>query len=224
MTNIKKILDLREIEVLSRRNLRINHMSPEIKVIFTLVYIVGLASIGKYDLETVLLFFIYPIIMVVALDINGVSFFSKLIIPMFFSLGIGMWNPFFDRQVWDQVMGFAVTGGMISFVVVIIKSLLSFSATMLLVATTPLSQISKGLRWLRVPKVFVLLFVMTYRYIIVLGEEVMNGLDAFRLRSGNKKGLPPSLWGPFVGNIVMRSYRRALDIHHAMELRGYKVD
>lgn len=86
MTNIKKILDLREIEVLSRRHLWINHMSPKIKVIFTLVYIVGLASIGKYDLETVLLFFIYPIIMVVALDIDGVSFF-KTDYPYVFFLG-----------------------------------------------------------------------------------------------------------------------------------------
>ncbi len=224
MDNIKKLLDLREIERLARRNFKINSLAPEIKVVFTLGYILGLASVGKYNLETLLLFFVYPILMVIFLEIRGSVFFSKLLIPMSFSLGIAIWNPFFDRQVWDVVMGLSITGGMISFSVVMTKSLLSFLATMLLVATTPLDQISKALRWLRIPRVFVLLFVMTYRYIIVLGEEVTNGWDAFRLRAGERKGLPPTLWGPFVGNIIIRSYRRALDIHHAMELRGYKVN
>jgi len=96
-------------------------------------------------------------------------------------------------------------------------------AALLLVATTPFTELTAQMRRLRVPMVFVMVFEMTFRYIGVLLEEVHSMIVAYKLRSGGKKALDMRHMGSFLGQIVLRGFDRAERVHAAMRCRGYSL-
>jgi cobalt/nickel transport system permease protein len=95
------------------------------------------------------------------------------------------------------------------------------AAVLILVAVTPLYELTGQLRRLRVPELFVALFEMTYRYIGVLLGEASTMYTAYMLRSAERRGLQMRHMGSFVGQLFIRSYDRAERIYGAMKCRGY---
>ena len=63
---------------------------------------------------------------------------------------------------------------------------------------------------------------MTYRYIIILVEEVIKVLQAYSLRAPGEKGIKRNVWGSLIGQIVFRTYDRGNMVYNAMLLRGYQ--
>ena len=96
-------------------------------------------------------------------------------------------------------------------------------ASLLLIATTPITELMAQLRRLHVPMIFVLVFEMTFRYIGVLFEEVHSMTTAYKLRSGKKKALDMRHMGPIVGQLLLRGFDRADRVHAAMRCRGYSL-
>jgi cobalt/nickel transport system permease protein len=96
-------------------------------------------------------------------------------------------------------------------------------AALLLVATTPFTELTAQLRRLHAPMVFVMVFEMTFRYIGVLLEEVYSMTTAYKLRAGNKKALEMRHMGSFVGQLLLRGFDRAERVHAAMRCRGYSL-
>ncbi len=74
---------------------------------------------------------------------------------------------------------------------------------------------------LRVPRIFVLQLLLTYRYISVLMEEVARSLRAYSLRAPEQKGIHRSAWGSLAGQLILRTFDRAQRIYEAMCLRGF---
>jgi len=80
----------------------------------------------------------------------------------------------------------------------------------LLVATTGMNRLAAALRMLKIPKLFVLQLMLTYRYISVLLEEAERMLRAYMLRSPlqNENGIHIKDWGAFAGQLVLRTFDR----------------
>jgi cobalt/nickel transport system permease protein len=74
---------------------------------------------------------------------------------------------------------------------------------------------------LKVPKIFVLQLLLTYRYISVLIEELSRMMRAYTLRAPEQKGIHRSVWGSFAGQLILRTYDRAQRVYTAMSLRGF---
>lgn len=218
---IKSILDLNELEQFARRNSYINRINPTIKILITLIYIILVTSVGKYEVSTILMFGVYPIIVFSFADIPLNSIVSKLFVPVIFSISLGLFNPFIDKEILISIGIVKINGGSISLLVLVIKAILSISSTLLLVATTSITDIGRGLENLWIPKKLVVLLLLMYRYISVLLNEVSKTIDAYHLRTGNNKGIHISTWGSLVGQIMIRAYRRSEEIYSAMLLRGY---
>ena len=70
----------------------------------------------------------------------------------------------------------------------------------------------------------VALFLLTYRYVYVLIEELANMITAYKLRAPEHKGIHVSAWGSFLGQLLLRSMDRAEELYNSMELRGFKGD
>ncbi|MEQ8202062.1 MAG: energy-coupling factor transporter transmembrane component T, partial [Syntrophomonadaceae bacterium] len=107
---------------------------------------------------------------------------------------------------------------------IFIKCILTVAAGVLLIATTGMEELGAALRMLRVPRIFVLQLLLTYRYISVLGEETARMLRAYSLRAPGQKGVKLEAWGSFAGSLLLRSYDRAQRIYAAMCLRGFAGD
>jgi cobalt/nickel transport system permease protein len=140
---------------------------------------------------------------------------SRVLIALPFCLFAGISNVIFDSTV---------NLGVLSLATILLKMYLCVMAALLLVATTPFTEITAQLRRLHVPMVFVLVFEMTFRYIGVLLEEVCSMTTAYKLRNGNKKTLEMRHMGSFVGQLLLRGFDRAERVHAAMRCRGYSLN
>lgn len=217
----KKMFDLNELEQYARRKSLINDLYPSLKIIVTLFYIVLVVSVGKYHLDKALMLGAYPIFLLIIVDVPFGNFASKMIIPLLLSVCLGSFNLFMDREVMLEVGSVAITGGLISFVTLFIKGMFTISATLLLVTTTTMTGLGKGMRSLGVPKLIVMLLLLMYRYISVLLSETDRTIQAYCLRAPQARGIHISSWGSLVGQIVIKSYKRSEEIYNAMCLRGY---
>ena len=220
---MKSIFDLDELEQFARRHLWVNQLHPALKIMVTLMYIIVVTSINKYALGQLLMFGIYPILMFSITDIPYRSIASKLLIPAFLSISLGLFNPLLDREILLVIAGVGISGGVVSFVTLLIKAILTISATMVLVSTTTIEGLGKGLAFFRIPRRLIMLLLLMYRYIGVLLNEVRRTMEAYQLRSRSSKGIHISTWGSLVGQIIIRSYRRSDEIYNAMLLRGYSA-
>jgi len=102
------------------------------------------------------------------------------------------------------------------------KSYVSALAVVLLVATTRLSELLRGLQMLRVPGTFLLIVQFLYRYLFVLSEEAQHMSCARRSRGGGNwasSGLRAAAGS--IAVLFVRAYARAERIHRAMLARGF---
>jgi len=220
---VKSMFNLAELEQLSRRKTMINKWHPSIKIIITFIYILILTSVDGYELGKVLLFGVYPILLLSIADIPTRVIASKLIIPAFISISLVAFNPLFDQEIVLVINNIGISGGVISLCSLFSKSLFTISATLILVSTTSIEKIGDGLRWLRIPKKLVILLLLVYRYIGVLLDEVSKTIEAYQLRANGGSGIHISAWGSLVGQIIIRSIKRSEEIYNAMLLRGYHI-
>lgn len=212
---------IRTLEELSEGKTLIHSIHPMAKIITTIVYLVVVISIDKYEISRLIPFFIYPILMMALGDIPYRSVLSRLLIALPFSFFAGLSNPFFDREVAYVVFGMPVSLGCLSFLSIILKTVLTVMAVLILVATTPMDQLAHQLVRIKVPKIFVMQIMLTYRYLTLLMSEAANMMNAYHLRSSRQKGIRLEDLGGFIGQLLLRSYGRAERVYAAMKCRGF---
>jgi cobalt/nickel transport system permease protein len=154
-------------------------------------------------------------------EIPFIPLIKHLLPALFFILGIGLFNPVFDQQELYKLNGIVITGGWLSFATLTIKGLMTVLATLLLLTTTTMEALSMALKKLKVPSVFIMQFMMTYRYIGVLLDEITKTHNAYMLRAPRQKGIAIKVWGSLAGQLLMRTFDRSKHIHDAMVMRGF---
>lgn len=103
------------------------------------------------------------------------------------------------------------------------KSYLSALAALLLVATTPLPQLLRGLDLLGVPGFLLMVAQFLYRYLFVITEQAHRMRLAGLCRGGWKRGGRGfQAAAGALGVLFARSYERAESIHRAMVSRGFQ--
>jgi cobalt/nickel transport system permease protein len=146
---------------------------------------------------------------------------SRLLIALPFSFFAGLSNPFFDRDLAFFLFGIHISWGMLSFLSILIKTVLTVTAVLILIATTPMDKLARQLIQIKVPKIFVMQIMLTYRYLGLLITEAGNMLTAYHLRSSRQKGIRLEHVGAFMGQLLLRSFDRAEKVYVAMKLRGF---
>lgn len=96
------------------------------------------------------------------------------------------------------------------------KSFLSGLAALLLVATTPLPELLRGLESVRTPRVLILVIQFVYRYLFVIAEQAQHMRLAARSRGSSFRASAGML-----GVLFARSWERADGIYRAMLARGF---
>lgn len=221
MTDITgTIFNIKHLDELSRQKNLINNMHPLAKLVITLVYISVLASFGRYEIMGIIPFILYPVVVIMICDIPLDSLIKRVLVIEPFIVVAGILNPLFDKNI-VQVGEFEFSGGWLTFASLIIKSTLMVTAGFLLIATTGIDDMALALGMLRVPSIFVLLFLLTYRYIFVLMDEAGRLMKAYTLRAPAQRGVNIKVWGSMVGQLLIRTYNRAQTIYQSMVLKGY---
>jgi cobalt/nickel transport system permease protein len=196
-------------------------MPAAAKIITTAVYVVLVVSFSRTNVSGLVPYAFYPVLLMAASQTPFVPLIKRLAIALPFALFGGLANIFFERDVAFMILNLSVTYGVVSFVSIFLKTLFTVAAVLILIATTPMTDISDWLIRVKVPAIFVLSLMMTYRYISVLLNETATMYTAYKLRSPDTKGVKFRDMGVFVGQLLLRSIERAERIYVAMKCRGF---
>lgn len=200
---------IRMLDDLARKDTAIHKIHPAAKLLTTIAYLITVVSFGRYEISGLLPFVLYPMVIILLAELPAAQIFKRLLIIEPLIIGIGILNPLFDPRGW------------ISFASIMIKSGLTVTACLILVSTTGLDKIAQALRTLRVPGVFVLQLILTFRYISLLTEELARMLRAYVMRAPLRKGVRLKDCGSFVGQLLLRTSDRAQRVYDSMKLRGF---
>lgn len=196
----------------------VRECSPLSKLFITILYLLLVISTNKYNLEKTIILILYPIIIYCISNIKMIVCFSKLryILPIL--IFVGIFNPLLDKQI---IYPYGISGGVISMITLMLKGIYCLLASFILIATTSIEELCLALRKIKCPKILVSLFLLTFRYITVLLEEVDIMLTSYKLRAPNQNGLHISTWGSFLGQLLLRTIDKADMLYQSMLLRGY---
>jgi len=215
------VSDVYTLEHLADGKTAIHTLHPAVKLFSTLFYIVAVVSFGRYDLNGLLPMLAYPFLLMALSETPYRLLLKRLLLALPFSLFAGVSNLFFDRDPVLMLGGIAVSGGVVSFAGILLKTYLTVMAVLILVSTTPLREISALMTRMKLPAVLVMQLTMTYRYISVLLDEAGTMMTAYMLRKGDRHGVHIQNMGSFVGQLLLRSFHRAERVYCAMKLRGF---
>ena len=211
---------LLQLEDLSRGHGPVHRLHPLAKILVTFAGLVVAVSFPRTDFLALLPLFLYPVVATILAELPPGTIVRRLLVIEPFILVIAAVNPILDRYL-VPLGPFLWARGWATFLSLVLKSLLTVSIALLLVATTRMDDIASALRTLRVPRVFVLQLTMTYRYLGVLAAEVARTTRAYTLRAAGRRGVAYAAWGPLTGQVLLRTFDRAERVYTAMRLRGF---
>jgi cobalt/nickel transport system permease protein len=103
----------------------------------------------------------------------------------------------------------------------LVKSYLSAAAVLVLVGTTPLAKLLRGLESLGAPRLLTLVVQFLYRYLFVISEQAQHMRLAALCRGSGPRPLHFRAAAGAIAVLFARSYQRAEGIHQAMLARGF---
>jgi cobalt/nickel transport system permease protein len=133
-------------------------------------------------------------------------------------------NPFFDRQAFSVVAGVELTGGMVSGMVIVAKSLVIISAMLVFSMCIQFTSLCKVLYMMHVPKVFVTQLMLLNRYLFLIVDEARGMQKARSMRSFDGKGKDVFTTTRLIGSLLLRTTAHADHIYRAMVARGFDGD
>jgi cobalt/nickel transport system permease protein len=210
-----------DLERMAAGDSPVHALHPGVKITVTLVYVVTVVSFPPAGVSGMAVFVLYPALLMPLSGTRWRALLPRLCAALPFALLGAVSNLLMFRETVLYAGSFAVSRGLLSFISIMMKTLLSVFAVLLLIATTPFTTISYQLTRMGVPKIAALQLVMTYRYIGTLLREAGAMFTTYTLRSPASRGVLMKDMGTFVGQLVFRSFDRAARVYAAMCCRGF---
>ncbi|PLX92362.1 MAG: cobalt ECF transporter T component CbiQ [Desulfuromonas sp.] len=214
-------LSLGTLDTLAYRDSWVHRLDPRVKLLTTLIFIIMVASFDKYSISALLPFFIFPLVLKTGGRLPTRFLLNKLLLVAPFAVLIGMFNPLIDQQPLLQIGPWAVSGGWVSFLSILLRFSLTISAALILIATCSFPGICMALNRLGTPRIFTVQLLLLYRYLFVLSEEAIRLVRGRALRSVDRRGLTLRMFAQLLSQLLLRTLDRAQRIHLAMLCRGF---
>lgn len=213
--------DLGTLDTLAYRDSAVHRLDPRAKVIVAFVFIVTIASFGRYDVSALLPMALFPWMLIVIGDLPAGYLARKIVLVSPFAIFIGIFNPLLDQSPLLEFGPLTVSGGWVSFASIMLRFVLTISAALILIATTSFPGVCRALERLGAPRVFAVQLLFLYRYLFVLVEEGARMVRARKLRSQKGRGEGFGSFIPLLGQLLLRTLARAQRIHQAMLCRAF---
>jgi cobalt/nickel transport system permease protein len=190
----------------------IHRRDPRVKIVALLVFLVVLAT--EYRELVWLCVALFAVLCAVTrlarLPLAGAMVRAGVVLPF---------TAVFAGVSW--LAGDPARGGAL-----VMKSYLSALAVLLLVSTTPLPLLLRGLEMTGAPRFLLMVAQFLYRYLFVISEEAQHMRKAALARGATLGGLAGNAarFRAAAGALAVlfaRSYARAEEIHRAMLARGF---
>jgi len=224
MTLDEQYYNIGRLDRLSYKKTLVHRLDPRAKLIATLLFVFTVISFSKYEVAALFPFFLFPVLLMTIGEIPLLFILKKVLLVSPFAVFIGIFNPLLDTGHALVFSGLTISAGWVSLFSILLKFVLTISAALLLIATTPFPGICHALRRLGMPSLFVSQLLFLYRYIFVLAEEAMRIVRARDMRSFGAKGTGIKVFVRILGTLFLRTLERAERIYSAMLSRGFQGD
>ncbi len=218
---VRSFYDLNYIETLSCMDSPVHRMDPRAKLVTFIVFMACVVSFNKYEVSGLIPFFFFPAVIIPIARIPARYLVKKMLFGLPFAVFIGIFNPIYDRHILFSLGTLPVSGGVVSFVSILIRFTLTVLAALILIAVTGFNGICMALERFHVPKAFSVQLMMLYRYLFVLTSEGVRMARARELRAVGGQSLGFRVFGSLLGHLLLRTWNRAQRIHMAMLSRGF---
>jgi len=191
----------------SRRDSFLHRRDPRAKIIALAVFLVAVATThGGFGARAAAYFAVLVVALAWArLPVAGALGRAAVVLP--FSLAFAAVT--------------ALAGDSSRAVMLVVKSYLSAAGVLLLVSTTPIAELLRGLERLGAPPFLVMVAQFLYRYLFVITDEARNMRVAGAARGGTLRSARFRAAAGALAVLFARSYARAGEIHRAMLARGF---
>ncbi|MBU1040194.1 MAG: cobalt ECF transporter T component CbiQ [Proteobacteria bacterium] len=213
--------EIRRLDDLAAQDTALHRLDARAKVLVTLAYLVSMLSLGRYEVSRLLPFAAFPLLLAVQGGVPLGLLLRRAALALPFVVFVGIFNPLIDRNVHLTLGPLVITGGMLSFTSIVLRSLLAVTTGLVLVAVTGFDQVCRALGRLGMPTALLVQLQFLYRYLFVLADEALRMLHARVQRCA--KNSRPSLheYRALLGNLLLRTLDRAGRVHQAMLCRGF---
>lgn len=213
-------------DVFAQKENLVTGIEARSKIAFTLIaLVINLLSPSIYTPIAIAIFCLATLL---AIGVPPKLLALRLVIPLVMAAVVLITQIFFygtTALFIIPVWGFNLVGyeeGLARGFLIMCRVIGGVSLILFLSMSTPAYKLLMAATWFRVPKIFVELGLLMYRYIFVLLEEVVTIKDAQKVRLGyrNWRQSLKSL-GVLGGSLIPRAYDRAERVFEAMVARGY---
>jgi cobalt/nickel transport system permease protein len=209
-------------------NSPVHRLDPRVKLVVAFAFVLAVVTTppGLWQVFVLYLALLWAIILISRVPPTYVLLRSLVIVP--FAVVVAVSIPFLGRDgtggsyslgPWEVE---ASRYGLVVLWNVLIKSWLSVQMLTVLSSTTKLPDLLWGMRGLGMPKVMIVIMSFMYRYIFVLGDELLRMRRARDSRNfGGRRLWQWKTIGNMIGSLFIRSYERGERVYAAMLARGF---
>lgn len=114
--------------------------------------------------------------------------------------------------------------GMFNNLIVVVKVFITLELVHIFGGTTKWNDVTVALRRLHIPGIFIFTLDITLKYIVLLGNLLLNMLVAVKLRSVGKNNKKYQSLGGALGATFVKSMEMSQEMYEAMRCRGFTDD
>ena len=213
-------------DLFAQRKNTLTKIDARVKIIFVLLSLVLVITSEK--LYSGLFVFCLLLVTLLSLRIPAKIIAIRLASPFFIGmmlLGISIYSKGTTVLFKWQLFGWQLIGyqeGLASGMLIISKILGAVSLVIFLSMTTTVDKLLKAARWLRFPRTFVEIALLSYRYIFVLLDDTITVWNAQAIRLGYISFITGlQSMGKLAGAVLIRAYDQSVATYQSMILRGY---
>lgn len=190
-------------------------------LVILILFIIFVISVDKHDLTGVVIYGAFPLLFITAGHLPVKPILKRLTLLSPFILIMASANPIIDNAPFFKTDIFVISSGMVSGIVIVMKSMVTISAVLAFMLCVPFFRICEILREFGTPNVFVTQLALLYRYSFLLVEEAMSLQKARNLRSFGKKGKDLFTTARLIGVLLLRTNNKAERLYRGMVARGF---
>lgn len=213
----------------------IHQLDARVKVIFTLVFIIflNLTPFRAWPAYILFLTISLSVALLSRLRIGFVLRRALLALPFVLAAVSLIFTgppPYVNLHNFYGIQPHFSLQGFERFASIALKSWISIQAAILLTVTTHFSDILAAFKQLKIPRLFIAIIGLMWRYLFVISEEVLRMIRARASRSTTILYSPHAggtlFWrakvtGNMAGSLFLRSLERSDRVYAAMLSRGY---
>lgn len=219
-------------------------LDPRVKIVFMLFFVILVSMLRSIGVELVISFFLMILIALSRLDmlhlyrrIIGFAFFFGFLIavPSAFNIitsgeivvPVATLSRSYHWWIYTIPAEIGMTReGLFGVAMLTLRVMNSVSITLLVIYTTPFFEIIRALKVFRVPDTFLMIIILTYKYIFIFSKTVEDMYRAMKARlAGPVDGA--TIRGILAGRIFFlfkKSQMQYEETYRAMLCRGFSGD